>query len=282
MSDGDYLLLLEVDAADAVAEENEDNNVAVSATRFATAADLAPSALIGPPAAGPGDAISLNLTIDNLALPVTTAVDVVLKISTDAINDVTDPILTTDTVNLSGAASETFAIATTVPTNVANGLYFAIVVVDPDDQVDETNNGNNVYVGTEAIRVGPDFVVTDVLEPPGGIPGETVTVTTNLSSIGSAYIGPLQYALHLSADGQLDAQDTLLGTFTVSVAGERCCGRAIDRPSSFGRRRPSFHCSCRSRGAHRGGRRRQQRVRRPDRSRVRGGVIALVPVVRPG
>ena len=201
-----YRILLEVDAGMAVTEEDETNNVSASATLFPTASDFTLTAVVPPAAAAPLGTMGIDLTVDNLGLPYTGIVDVTVKLSPDPINDVTDPVLATVPVTLTGQPSEVVNVTVDVP-DVQSGLYFVVGFVDPADQIRELAEGNNILASAVPVRIGPDVTVTDIAGPPGGLPGDSVSITTSIGSIGAPYTGPVGYALYLSSDDVFDAQD---------------------------------------------------------------------------
>ena len=216
---GDYLLLLQLDEDGVVAEADESNNVVASANRFATAADLVPRALAGPMGATAGEIMSLGLTIDNAGLPFVGSVAATVKLSPDPINDLADPEIDSQTIVIGGAASQSVTLDVQIPPGVSQGLYFPIVILDPDRQIPETSDGNNVAVASQPVRVGPDFRVSAVAGPTQGAPGDTVSITTTIDSIGASYAGPVAYTVFMSLDESLDAQDIVVGTFVADVAG---------------------------------------------------------------
>ena len=215
---GRYYALVRVDSTNAIPEYDETNNVGRSAMPFARGPDLVPVGLVGPAGASVGSAITIGLTLNNTGTSFTGPVAVTLKLSPDALHDITDPTLSNHTVAVSGPTLTT-DLATSVPPTLAVGTYYPIVVVDPADLVAEITNGNNIYAAATPILVGPDFVVTDIQGPTAGNPLDTVTVTTDIGSIGAAYAGGVNYALYLSADDTFDAQDILLNTYTANVQG---------------------------------------------------------------
>ena len=216
---GLYRTIVRLDPASAIVQYSTTNDLGVSQRGSAVGPDLAPSVVAGPAAAVRGAQASFSLTVENRGAPFTGRVDVALKLSPDALNDVNDPVIATTTVDLAGAVSESFTVQATVPTSLSRALYFPIVSIDPADRIDEVSEGNNIVVARTPVRVGPDFEVSDIVGPTRGLPADSVQVTTDLGSIGAPFTGPVDYTLYLSEDDQLDPTDPAVGTFTVNITG---------------------------------------------------------------
>lgn len=214
---GLFRVLVRLDPANELIEYNEMNNDAATPGTFPTGPDLVPTALTGPGGAAAGQTASFSFTVSNAGVAFTGGVPVTLKLSTDTLHDLTDPEIGTFNVGLTGQDNEMLSVMATVPANLTSATYYGVVVVDPTNQVAEISNGNNSYLSLNPIRVGPDLVATAAQGPGRGVPGDTVSVTTELGSVGAPFTGPVEYALYLSEDSTLDAQDISLGTFSVTM-----------------------------------------------------------------
>ena len=214
-----YRALVRLDPDNVITEFDERNNIALSVTPFPRGPDFVPTAIAGPPGVAAGDPVSFDVTIDNVGVAYTGPIDVAIKLSPDPLNDLSDPVIGTATVNLNGQASQTVVVDAVVPANVMGGLSYAIAILDPANRLPEISDGNNSFTSQQPIRLGPDFAVSAVAGPVIGNPGDAITVTTDIASLGVAYTGTLDYALYLSVDEVIDPQDATFGTFSVGVAG---------------------------------------------------------------
>src|SRR6185312_8858859 len=97
----------------------------------------------------------------------------------------------------------------------AVGVYWIIAKADADDQVPETNEGNNTNVSR--IKVGADLRVSALSGLPAKAgPGDTISVTdTTANTAGAAGAGPSATGFYLSSDATLDGSDALLGSRAV-------------------------------------------------------------------
>lgn len=216
---GNYYLLLAVDSNDGVAEAEENNNVAVAADRFATAYELTAASVVAATGGNPGDTINFTVELENLGVPYAGPVGIELRASTDT-NYVPaqDPLLDTFTVNATGAPSEMFPLAITVPA-LPPGDYYGVAIVDPLNQVVEYDETNGVFIGAATFPSGPDFSASSVVVPPGGTAGAPMTFSLAIDNAGVAYAGPLAVRVQASVDPIFDVNDPLLGNTTVTLNG---------------------------------------------------------------
>lgn len=216
---GDYRIIARVDANNQYPEANETDNTVVSTFRFATAYEVAPTAVSAPAGGNPGDMVTFNLTVGNAGVPYVGPLDVEIFGSADAIFDMLDRVVISTTVNLDGSGSQTFQLSGTLPPLVP-GTYSAIARIDPGNDIVELSDSNNVVTSASTFPSGPDFTVGTITIPTQAAPGSMFNVTTQIRSVAVAYTGPVSYRLYVSANNTLEPTDLLLGTFNASFAGE--------------------------------------------------------------
>ncbi len=215
---GDYYLFARIDANDAWSEINESDNV-FAGPRFATAYELQPTRVsTSLPGINPGATATFDVEITNNGVPRVGSLDISVYASVDDVLDGMDRFMFTGTVNLTGANVETAPVSGTAP-NLAPGSYYAIAVVDPMNTISETNEANNTVVSVMPIPSGPDFSVAAVTVPASVVPGGMAAITTTLGSLSVPFTGNVTYRLWASTD-QMVGNDTLLGNFTATFAGE--------------------------------------------------------------
>jgi MYXO-CTERM domain-containing protein len=122
-------------------------------------------------------------------------------------------------VTLNGANQEVAQVSGPFPA-LPPGTYYAIAVIDPGNQIAETNEANNSVVSATPFTSGPDFGVGSVTIPMAVAPGAAAPITTTLTSLSVAYDGQVSYRLWASADQTVDPMDTVLGTYTVTFASQ--------------------------------------------------------------
>ena len=144
---GNWYVLIYADANLAITEDNENNNIASSQiTVFKGQADLIiQSKSVTPATVNVGGVLTANCTIKNQGQG--DAGSSILKyfLSSNTQLDGTDIELGSDnvlslTVNSSSASNENLII----PNNNANGNWFILFVADASDQIDESDETNNI------------------------------------------------------------------------------------------------------------------------------------------
>lgn len=175
---GNYYMLFVADPLNAVAETNENNNVAsVQLQVVAPGIDL----LIQQPGLSngnvtPGFTLTGNCYIQNAGNTISSSSSVGYYLSTNQLLDANDVLLATTTGPTLLAGQSSYRSASfTVPTGTVAGNYYILFVADPQDAVTETNEANNVT--SLALTVTGPFTGTVV--PVSG----TATVTTCSTTI---------------------------------------------------------------------------------------------------
>ncbi len=219
LAPGDYYGVVHVDPLNGIVEYNENNGVFVGAQTFPSGPDFSASAVVVPPGGTVGAPITFQLTIDNAGVAYAGPLAVRVQASLDPIFDVNDPLLGNTTVTLNGVASDTLAVTVTMPA-LAPGQWYPLFTLDPGNAIPEIRDFDNRYVGTDTFSSGPNFTVLDITADAEATVGQPLSVTTRLGSVGAPYTGALSYRLLLSEDQTLDAQDVLLGTYTVNLTGQ--------------------------------------------------------------
>lgn len=170
------------------------------------AATLAP-----PTGAMPGASFTLPIELANVGRQdVLGSFDVEAYLSTDlsiGTNDVYLGRVRIESGLLVGAPI-TSSIAATVPANLPIGVYRLGLVLDVTDEVIEGNENNNGILHSQTFLVGAELSMRFASVTPMG-PGETHPISIFLLNSGAAQTN-VSYAIYLSTDRVLDAQDSLL------------------------------------------------------------------------
>lgn len=102
--------------------------------------------------------------------------------------------------------------AVTIPASAPLGIAYIIYKVDANNEIEESNENNNItaiqinVVGTPDLRVRQPAVSNDVLEE-----GETFNAQARVRNSGSAYAGISRMGYYLSVDDVFDVGDVFLG-----------------------------------------------------------------------
>jgi subtilisin family serine protease len=149
LAPGIYYLGAISDTGNRVGESNENNNaVAGNQIIIVSKVDLVITSVSGPSSASPGQQISFTATVKNQGSANTGQFYVTAYLSTD-------PIITKDDLDMrsgfiSGLAPGgqlTLTINSTIPANLAPGVYYIGAIADSRNNVPESNETNNSLAG---------------------------------------------------------------------------------------------------------------------------------------
>ena len=147
---------------------------------------------------------------------------VAFYISTDFQWDASDVLLgggrsAHNTPLASGANTNVnFNSGLTIPTEITDGDYYLLAVIDESDVVDEVNESNNVAVNPIKIGSFVDLVAEGFNAPASAAPGEVIGDSISVNVLNSGTIdadsgnGYISTAFYLSTDAIWDDNDTLL------------------------------------------------------------------------
>ncbi|MEZ4699151.1 MAG: CARDB domain-containing protein [Rhodothermales bacterium] len=219
--DGTFYLFVQTDDAGQIADAVPSNNSAVSAAPLTIAlspnADLVPTAIDGPASGISGQPVTISWTVENRGEAAAAGLwsDAVF-LSTDKTINAQDVRLGTaaSTPPLAAGATYETSLDVTLPIYYS-GVNYILVAIDQDDDVFEgLGETNNRAVFELSIDTPPpgDLVVTDIVVPETGTPGEPVTIAWTVQNQGeNAVRGQLSDAVYLSTDDTWQLEDPLLG-----------------------------------------------------------------------
>ena len=227
LTPGSYYLIAIADEANAVPEQNENNNRWVSPTTIAVInpPDLTATAVTGPASVTAGASMGLNYTLQNLrAVPVNTGFVQSFFLRPDGAPDASTDIPLVGSAALSQFPASTTqnltAAAITVPASTPAGVYRLGIDVDSSGnvvEVDETNNRFVASAPTIQVLPIPDLSLTGVSAPSGGVIGQTVGVTTTVTTTAAAVTAPFTVSIYLSTDATISpAADVLLACRSIA------------------------------------------------------------------
>lgn len=235
---GSYYVLVEVDPADTLGDEDRTNNVIATPAPISVAApspDLTVASVLSSDwSVGWKDSITVTATVENLGSDPSPATGVAFYLSKDGVLDGSDPILCTQSAP-GIAASSTVDVekACALPSN-ALGTYSLIAEVDYQDNVFETDESNNVAVSISQLTIAP---------PSFNLQAESVSFSPFTVSAG----GMLDVAVTLGNTGQDDIPGFLVHVYastdpTITTADELLCFSS--RPTLPAQTAVQFQLAC--------------------------------------
>ena len=165
-----------------------------------------------PKRAASGDSIALKDSTTNSGTAAAAPTRTGFWFSTDPTLGDDAPLGARPVPVLAPGAKNKGTMSVTVPTITA-GTYYLIAQADFDGNIAEADESDNVTV--KKLLVGADLTVSLVTSPgsPGSTSPTTITVTTKNG--GAALEGASTTRLYRSANGTIDAGDTLIQAFAI-------------------------------------------------------------------
>lgn len=210
---GLYRLAAIADPANAVAEAIETNNTVVLERNFLLGEDLS-AQIATPPPADAGGPVELVVNVANRGSP-QAAVGLSVAYSRDTTLDAMDVVVVTTTVAVPQSPSFEVRLPIVLPT-LARGDYWAIVSIDPGQQIAEFDETNNVGVSDlQTLVRGPDLVAAGIGTPAAfALRGAPLMVTGRIENAGEATASGFFYDFYLSENALCSVtSDPLLGSF---------------------------------------------------------------------
>ena len=221
-ANGNYYLIVRLDTANTVTEQNKVNNV--KAVKFSIdKANLAIDSFavsIGYQSLPPGSTLTTTGTGINIGDVEVQTFSTAYYLSSDSLFDSSDYLLDTQIDSLvSGGTSFDLNKSLFIPSTFPNGNYYLIVYLDTANAVPEYNENDN-FTSVE-ITIGPDLVIGSLeLFDSIAQPGTFIFVTQTEANLGNVPAGNHYVGYFLSKDAIYDSSDTYLTpNFLVGLNG---------------------------------------------------------------
>jgi hypothetical protein len=99
-----------------------------------------------------------------------------------------------------------------IPLSTQAGSYYVVAQADGDNNVPESNEGNNLASTSLTVRA-PDLTVSSLVVPTAAGAGQSISVTDTTKNLGGSGTAPASVtSFYLSADSLLDAGDASFGS----------------------------------------------------------------------
>lgn len=207
--------------------------------------DLVPTNLSGPSVVAPGDAaVSIAVDVENVGqTSAGGSFSVRFYLSTNTTISSSDLEIADVRVVTSIPASDYFPISAffNVPSSLSPGSYYLGVIVDADDEIDESDDSNNDGYLSSALTVSagiPDLVPIAAVGPTSAFPGDPITVDVTVRNQGAGPTsGSWDVQLYLSTNTIISSNDLLLTQYSTSqviqAAGQDFDTRATSLPGGL-------------------------------------------------
>jgi subtilase family serine protease len=206
---GTYWLIARADAAGAVAESQESNNIIFRSLRIGP--DLTMASLDAPTSAESGGTIPVSDTTSNIGGGTAGASSTAFYFSVNATVDAGDVELARRPVPALGPGEpNTGTVMVTLPSGLAQGTYYIIARADVTGAVAELQEGNNTRV--TSLLIGADLSVSSLTAPATAGAGLTISVSDTTRNQGGGSAAASTTSFYLSTDATLDGSDALIGS----------------------------------------------------------------------
>jgi subtilisin family serine protease/subtilase family serine protease len=221
---GTYYVLAVADAANAIVESVENNNLRGS-TGIRIGGDLQTTYVNAPAFGAAGGSISVTDTTVNYGSVAVAASSTGFYLSTNSTVDAADAFLGSRAIGeLSAGATSTATTVLQMPAQVAPGNYYVIAVADWNGAVAETIESNNTRY--DGMPVGGDLQVSSVSVSGGGVANGPLSVTDSTVNQG-APLPPSETGFYWSVNSTFDASDVFLGSRSVPALGTSATSTAM-------------------------------------------------------
>ncbi|MBN1846809.1 MAG: choice-of-anchor D domain-containing protein, partial [Sedimentisphaerales bacterium] len=223
-TDGNYFLMLMVDSADAVAENDEQNNMFMMPVMVATSdADLAATQFEWAPEAVfvAGGLVPVTTAVTNTGSGTPMNVEVRVVLSPDANFDPSDWVVSSRVIGAIGpGATDQQSMNVAIPSDVPEGNYYLGLIVDPQNTLFETAEDNNCLSAPITVTAPrPDLQVAGAWLGPGPFfTGGPLRVDAQINNPTGTNVTEYAWRIILSGDETIDQADTILGTLTGGAA----------------------------------------------------------------
>ena len=146
ISTGNYYLGLIVDPSNSVNETSESNNYVASNTTISidNSPDLEAISISGPTATTPGSSVSISRTFENSGCASSSSFRYGVYLSTNNIISTGDTLVSNRTFTaLSAGSTSSQSVSFTLSSSIGTGTYYWGIILDPYNQISESNENNN-------------------------------------------------------------------------------------------------------------------------------------------
>ncbi|MFO0724902.1 MAG: CARDB domain-containing protein [Myxococcota bacterium] len=197
-----------VDPANGIRELDEMNNTAVSATQVLTGYDFRVANVSVSANGQAGSPITITAQLQSVGLPYTGQVPYRVYFSPNDTFDLADTAVFDGTVFLAGLTQTAINVTFPLPADVPIATYYAIVYVDADRTIMETDTTNNWSTSLATIRLqGAELFCSALDGPEYGFFGHEYPVTITIENNGEVDADNFQWSLRISENDIIRVTD---------------------------------------------------------------------------
>ncbi len=199
---GMYYIGAIADTANRVTESNKNNNsLAGNQISVVSKVDLVITSVSGPSTASSGQEVAFTATVKNQG-----AANAGWSYATIYLSK--DPTITRDDIaigsgfvqSLAAGGQQTFTIKPMIPASIAPGSYYIGAIADSRNNVAESNENNNFFVGNQITISQADLIMASISGPASAISGQQMSVTATVKNQGNGTSGGFYVSVYLSTD----------------------------------------------------------------------------------
>ncbi len=162
----------------------------------------------------PGLIIGINTLYSNTGYLMIQNVIFSYYLSTDSVLDASDQLFYSYSLDYMGHASEyLLQVSTSIPTNATPGNQYIIAKIDNADQIDETNESNNIFYLPVFIQNTVKDIAISYVNFSNNLnfsAGSSISIYIDVANLGQTKIDTFYTGFYLSVDTLLDNSDILL------------------------------------------------------------------------
>lgn len=241
---GNYYVGAVADDLGQIDEADETNNTLVASGLMSVTAppraDLTLTSVSAPSSAVAGTSVTFSAIARNQGTAPSGSFRLSFYLSANSTISVADLRLGSCNMNsISPGATGNCSGPLLLSASLPAGTYFVGGIADDQNQVDESDEGNNILLaGTPIVITAapkPDLVVTSVSAPPSAAAGEIVTMSAGIRNAGNAPSGGYRVSFYLSGNTTISTLDLRLASCDMSAltaGGTATCSGPVNIPAS--------------------------------------------------
>lgn len=211
---GEYYILIQADPENEIFELDKENNLGITVLTVNPPSKpdlyLESGLSLNKSTIGINGLLEMTQQVFNLDRAATDSAFVEFYLSSDPTISTNDLLLgSTVTGYISAYGSSTVTESIFIPNTISQGSYYVIAIVDPDNEITESNESNNeAYVTLEVTQpVAPDLLVEINTAPVEVNANNVFDISYTISNVGDGAAAFPELGFYLSKDNLIDGSD---------------------------------------------------------------------------